>query len=157
MSSKCWREDHSGDFAPTLWTHKGICKVGSLLETLKSQQILTSWLQIFFKAKCQSCGHPTHTQPWNSSAAISKTCLVCVSVRDMTILRFNSPAEPAQHVNIKNYLFSVSWRSDSLICEVDSATPLCVRPSIRTYLLFFFFLGFFSPSLKLTKMKKQKI
>ncbi len=84
MSSKCWREDHSGDFAPTLWTHKGICKVGSLLQTLKSQQILTSWLQIFFKAKCQSCGHPTHTQPWNPSAAISKTCLVCLSVRDMT-------------------------------------------------------------------------
>ncbi len=142
MSSKCWREDHSGDFAPTLWTHKGICKVGSFLETLKSQQILTSWLQIFFKAKCESCGHPTHTQPWNPSAAISKTCLVCVSVRDMTILRFNSPAEPARHVNIKIYLFSVSWRSDPLICEADSATPLRVRPSVRTYLLFFFF-GFF--------------
>ncbi len=42
------------------------------------QQILTSWLQIFFKAKCQSCGHPTHTQPWNPSAAISKTCLIAL-------------------------------------------------------------------------------
>jgi hypothetical protein len=33
-----------------------------------------------------------------------------------------------------------------------------VRPSVRLYLLFFylFFFGFFSPSLKLTKMKKQK-
>jgi hypothetical protein len=67
----------------------------------------------------------------------------------------------ARHVNIKNYLFSVSWRSDPLICEADSATPLCVRPSGRICFFFFFFwiffVGFFSPSLKLTKMKKQKI
>jgi hypothetical protein len=144
MSSKCWREDHSGDFAPTLWTHKGIYKVGSFLETLKNQQILTSWLQIFFKAKCQSCGHPTHTQPWNPSAAISKTCLVCLSVRDMTIIRFNSPAEPARHVNIKIYLFSVSWRSDPLSTR-SILQPLCVsvRLSGRICFFFFFFLGFF--------------